>query len=163
MPGGSAAAMRPWLWLAAAVLAADQLSKFAIERSFAFGERLAIVPGLFDLTLVYNRGAAFSFLANAAGWQRWFFTALGLGAAGFIVWLLARHGSQRLFAFALALILGGAIGNVIDRIVRGQVVDFLLVYWQRFHWPAFNVADSAITVGAVLLIVDEIRRVRRGR
>ncbi|HLS54963.1 MAG TPA: signal peptidase II [Zeimonas sp.] len=155
--------MRPWLWLAAAVLAADQLSKFAIERSFAFGERLAIVPGLFDLTLVYNRGAAFSFLANAAGWQRWFFTALGLGAAGFIVWLLARHGSQRLFAFALALILGGAIGNVIDRIVRGQVVDFLLVYWQRFHWPAFNVADSAITVGAVLLIVDEIRRVRRGR
>src|SRR5690606_14963473 len=120
MPGGSAAAMRPWLWLAAAVLAADQLSKFAIERSFAFGERLAIVPGLFDLTLVYHRGAAFSFLANAAGWQRWFFTALGLGAAGFIVWLLARHGSQRLFAFALALILGGAIGNVIDRIEIGR-------------------------------------------
>ena len=163
MAKGGAAAMRPWLWLAAAVLVADQLSKFAIERSFAFGERLAIVPGLFDLTLVYNRGAAFSFLANAAGWQRWFFTVLGLSAGAFIVWLLARHGSQRLFAFALALILGGAIGNVIDRIVRGQVVDFLLVYWQRFHWPAFNVADSAITVGAVLLIVDEIRRVRRGR
>ena len=100
-------------------------------RSFAFGERLAIVPGLFDLTLVYNRGAAFSFLASASGWQRWFFTALGVGAAVFIVWLLARHGSQRLFAFALALILGGAIGNVIDRIARGQVVDFVLLHWQR--------------------------------
>ena len=163
MAKDGAAAMRPWLWLAATVLVADQLSKLAIERSFAFGERLAIVPGLFDLTLVYNRGAAFSFLANAAGWQRWFFTALGIGAGVFIVWLLARHGSQRLFAFALALILGGAIGNVIDRIARGQVVDFVLLHWQRFYWPAFNVADSAITVGAVLLVVDELRRVRRGR
>ena len=121
------------------------------------------MPGLFDLTLVYNRGAAFSFLAGASGWQRWFFTGLGVAAAIFIVWLLARHGTQRLFSFALALILGGAIGNVIDRVARGQVVDFLLVYWQRWHWPAFNVADSAITVGAVLLIVDEFRRVRRGR
>jgi signal peptidase II len=155
--------MNPWLWLAAAIVVVDQLSKLAVVRSFAFGERLAIVPGLFDLTLVYNRGAAFSFLASASGWQRWFFTALGVGAAVFIVWLLARHGSQRLFAFALALILGGAIGNVIDRIARGQVVDFVLLHWQRFYWPAFNVADSAITVGAVLLVVDELRRVRRGR
>jgi signal peptidase II len=163
MAKGSAAPMKTWLWLAAAIVAIDQLTKFAIERSFAFGERLAVVPGLFDLTLVYNRGAAFSFLASAAGWQRWFFTALGLVAAVFIVWLLARHGSQRLFAFALALILGGALGNVIDRLARGQVVDFLLVYWQQYYWPAFNVADSAITVGAVLLIVDEFRRVRRSR
>lgn len=155
--------MRRWLWLAAAIVAVDQLTKFAILRSFSFGERMAVVPGLFDLTLVYNRGAAFSFLAGASGWQRWFFTGLGVAAAIFIVWLLARHGSQRLFSFALALILGGAIGNVIDRVARGQVVDFLLVYWQRWHWPAFNVADSAITVGAVLLIVDEFRRVRRGR
>lgn len=155
--------MKRWLWLAAAIVFVDQLTKFAILRSFSFGERLAVVPGLFDLTLVYNRGAAFSFLAGASGWQRWFFTGLGVAAAIFIVWLLARHGTQRLFAFALALILGGAIGNVIDRVARGQVVDFLLVYWQRWHWPAFNVADSAITVGAVLLIVDEFRRVRRGR
>jgi len=155
--------MGPWLWLAGAVIVLDQLSKFAIERSFSFGERLALLPGLFDLTLVYNRGAAFSFLAHAAGWQRWLFIALGCVAAVFIVWLLARHASQRLFAFALALILGGALGNVIDRIVRGQVVDFLLVYWQRFHWPAFNVADSAITIGALLLIIDELRRVRRSR
>ena len=163
MAKGRMAAMNPWLWLAAAIVVVDQLSKLAVVRSFAFGERLAIVPGLFDLTLVYNRGAAFSFLASASGWQRWFFTALGVGAAVFIVWLLARHGSQRLFAFALALILGGAIGNVIDRIARGQVVDFVLLHWQRFYWPAFNIADSAITVGAVLLVVDELRRVRRGR
>ncbi len=163
MAKGRMAAMNPWLWLAAAIVVVDQLSKLAVVRSFAFGERLAIVPGLFDLTLVYNRGAAFSFLASASGWQRWFFTALGVGAAVFIVWLLARHGSQRLFAFALALILGGAIGNVIDRIARGQVVDFVLLHWQRFYWPAFNVADSAITVGAVLMVVDELRRVRRGR
>jgi len=160
--GGSGALQR-WLWLAAAIVVVDQLSKFAILRSLSFGERIAVVPGLFDLTLVYNRGAAFSFLAGASGWQRWFFTGLGIAAAIFIVWLLARHGSQRLFAFALSLILGGAIGNVIDRVVHGQVVDFLLVYWQRWHWPAFNVADSAITVGAALLIVDEFRRVRRGR
>ncbi len=157
------ASMKRWLWFATVLVVVDQATKFWIERSFAFGERLPVVPGLFDLTLVYNRGAAFSFLAGASGWQRWFFTALGLGAAGFIVWLLARHASQRLFALALALILGGAVGNVIDRIARGQVVDFLLVYWQRFHWPAFNVADSAITIGAILLIVDEFRRVRRSR
>jgi signal peptidase II len=163
MAKGGSGAMKRWLWLAAAIVFVDQLTKFAILRSFSFGERLAVVPGLFDLTLVYNRGAAFSFLAGASGWQRWFFTGLGVAAAIFIVWLLARHGTQRLFAFALALILGGAIGNVIDRLARGQVVDFLLVYWQRWHWPAFNVADSAITVGAVLLIVDEFRRVRRGR
>lgn len=163
MAKGGSGAFQRWLWLAAAIVVIDQLSKFAILRSLSFGERIAVVPGLFDLTLVYNRGAAFSFLAGASGWQRWFFTGLGIAAAIFIVWLLARHGSQRLFAFALALILGGAIGNVIDRIAHGQVVDFLLVYWQRFHWPAFNVADSAITVGAALLIVDELRRVRRGR
>ena len=163
MAKGGSGALQRWLWLAAAIVVVDQLSKFAILRSLSFGERIAVVPGLFDLTLVYNRGAAFSFLAGASGWQRWFFTGLGIAAAIFIVWLLARHGSQRLFAFALALILGGAIGNVIDRIAHGQVVDFLLVYLQRFHWPAFNVADSAITVGAALLIVDELRRVRRGR
>lgn len=163
MAKGGSGALQRWLWLAAAIVVVDQLSKFAILRSLSFGERIAVVPGLFDLTLVYNRGAAFSFLAGASGWQRWFFTGLGIAAAVFIVWLLARHGSQRVFAFALTLILGGAIGNVIDRIAHGQVVDFLLVYWQRWHWPAFNVADSAITVGAALLIVDEFRRVRRGR
>jgi len=163
MARGGGTAIGMWLGIAAAVVALDQATKFAVERAFAYGERLAIVPGFFDLTLVYNRGAAFSFLANAAGWQRWFFIGLGAVAAAFIVWLLARHGSQRLFAFALALILGGAIGNVVDRIVHGHVVDFVLLHWQRHFFPAFNVADSAITVGAVLLVVDELRRVRRHR
>jgi signal peptidase II len=163
MARGGGTAIGMWLGIAAAVVALDQATKFAVERAFAYGERLAIVPGFFDLTLVYNRGAAFSFLANAAGWQRWFFIGLGAVAAAFIVWLLARHGSQRLFAFALALILGGAIGNVVDRIVHGHVVDFVLLHWQRHFFPAFNVADSAITIGAVLLVVDELRRVRRHR
>ena len=156
-------AIGTWLWIAAAVVALDQTTKYAVERFLAYGERLAVVPGFLDLTLVYNRGAAFSFLAQAGGWQRWFFIGIGAVATIFIVWLLTKHGSQRLFAFSLALILGGAFGNVVDRIVRGHVVDFVLLHWQRFHWPAFNVADSAITVGAVLLIVDELRRVRRGR
>ena len=153
----------PWLLLAAVVLVVDQVTKYAVLRLFAPGERLNVIPGFFDLTLVFNRGAAFSFLASASGWQRWFFVGLGTAAAVFIVWLLAKHGSQKLFATGLALILGGAIGNVIDRLLHGQVTDFLLVYWERFYWPAFNVADSGITCGAALLILDEIRRVRRSR
>jgi signal peptidase II len=153
-----------WLAIAALVLVLDQLTKAWILSRFRLGERMEVIPGLFDLILVYNPGAAFSFLANHDGWQRWFFIGIGLAASAFILWLLARHGSQRLFAFALALILGGAIGNVIDRFVHGQVVDFLLVHWRdRWYFPAFNVADSAITVGAVLLILDELLRVRNSR
>jgi signal peptidase II len=132
-------------------------------RALDFGERVPVIPGFFDFTLVYNRGAAFSFLAGAGGWQRWFFTGIGIAAAVFIVWMLARHGSQRLFAFALSLILAGAIGNVIDRVIQGKVTDFVLLHWRGWHWPAFNVADMAITFGAALLILDEIRRVRRSR
>ena len=153
-----------WLAIAALVLVLDQLTKAWILSRFRLGERMEVIPGLFDLILVYNPGAAFSFLANHDGWQRWFFIGIGLAASAFILWLLARHGSQRLFAFALSLILGGAIGNVIDRFVHGQVVDFLLVHWRdRWYFPAFNVADSAITVGAVLLILDELLRVRNSR
>jgi signal peptidase II len=163
MAGIGRTAIGRWLWIAAVVLVLDQATKYAVDRFLSYGERIAVVPGSFDLTLVYNRGAAFSFLAQASGWQRWFFIGIGAAATVFIVWLLTKHGSQRLFAFSLALILGGAMGNVVDRIVRGHVVDFVLLHWQRFHWPAFNVADSAITVGAVLLVVDELRRVRRGR
>jgi signal peptidase II len=110
---------------------------------------------------VYNKGAAFSFLAAESGWQRWFFTALGIGAALFIVHLLKRHAGQRMFCWALALILGGAIGNVIDRIAYGHVIDFLDFYIGNWHWPAFNVADSAICIGAVLFVLDELRRVRK--
>jgi signal peptidase II len=151
------------LLLAALVVLIDQLTKAMIERYFTLGARKEIVHGWFDLTLAYNKGAAFSFLSSAAGWQRWLFIGLGTAAAVFIVFLLARHGSQRLFSFGLALILGGAVGNVVDRIFRGQVVDFLLAYYDRHYFPAFNVADSAITVGAALLILDELLRVRRAR
>lgn len=152
-----------WLLLSAIIFIVDQLTKVLVVRSFSLGERKAVIPDFFDLTLLYNKGAAFSFLANAGGWQRWAFTIFGVLAALFILWMLSRHGGQRLFALALSLILGGAVGNVIDRIFRGQVVDFLLVYHDRWFFPAFNVADSAITLGAILLICDEILRVKRGK
>ncbi|WP_296227127.1 signal peptidase II [Ralstonia sp. UBA689] len=150
----------PWLGLAVIWILLDQLTKVAILKTFTYGESRPIT-GFFNLVLAYNRGAAFSFLAAAGGWQRWFFTGLGVAAALFIVWLLRRHSGQKLFCFALALILGGALGNVIDRLIYGHVVDFLDFYLRGYHWPAFNVADCGITIGAVLLIVDELRRVRR--
>jgi len=112
---------------------------------------------------VHNEGAAFSFLANAGGWQRWLFTGFGAIAAIAIVWMLKQHAQQKLFGFALACVLGGAVGNVIDRIIYGYVVDFLDFYYAGTHFPAFNLADSAITLGAACLILDEILRVRRGR
>jgi signal peptidase II len=115
------------------------------------------------LVRVHNHGAAFSFLAGAGGWQRWFFTGIGVFAAIFMVWMLRSHPGQKLFSLAIALILGGAIGNVIDRLLHGYVVDFLDFYWGTWHFPAFNVADAGISVGAALLILDEILRVRRGR
>ncbi len=163
MAKSSRGSVGSWLLLSLLVILLDQLTKALIVRSFAFAERKAIISGFFDLTLLYNKGAAFSFLASADGWQRWFFITLGLAAAIFMIYLLIRHSGQRLFSLALALILGGAIGNVIDRIFRGQVVDFLLVYYQKYFWPAFNVADSAICVGAALLILDELRRVRKSK
>lgn len=153
----------PWLLLAAAVILVDQLTKILVLRRFRTGERVPVIDGFFDLTLVWNPGAAFSFLASAGGWQRWFFVGIGVAAAAFIVWLLWRHASQRLFALALAMILGGAIGNVIDRLWHGKVVDFVLLHWRDWYWPAFNVADSAITLGAAMLILDELLRVRRAR
>ena len=158
------ARLLPWMGIASLILALDQATKFQIQRLLQPGDRVVIVENWFDLTLVFNRGAAFSFLADASGWQRWFFIGIGALATTYLIWLLARHSGQRLFAFGLAMILGGAIGNVIDRILQGQVVDFLLAHWREvFFWPAFNVADSAITIGAGLLILDEIRRVSRTR
>lgn len=153
----------PWLILIAAVVIVDQATKMAIGRLFTYGERHPVIHGFFDLTLVFNKGAAFSFLSNASGWQRWFFTGIGIVAALFIIVMLARHGSQRLFGTALALIAGGALGNVVDRLVHGHVVDFLLFFHRDWSFPAFNIADSAITVGAALLILDELLRVRRAR
>ena len=149
-------------WLAIALVLADQFTKILVIGSFELGEGQA-VTGFFNLVRVHNAGAAFSFLAGASGWQRWFFTALGLVAAVVIVWMLRNHPGQRLFCFALACVLGGAVGNVIDRVLYGYVVDFVDFHWAGMHFPAFNVADSAITVGAACLILDELLRVRRAR
>ena len=153
-----------WLWLgiALAVVLVDQLTKTIISRSFELNDSRAITS-FFNLVRAHNTGAAFSFLAGADGWQRWFFIGLGAVAAVFIVWLLARHGGQHTFGWALSLILGGAVGNVVDRVLHGHVVDFLQFHWGTAYFPSFNVADSAITIGAVLLILDELVRVRRGR
>lgn len=151
-----------WLLLAAAIIVLDQASKLYFNANFSYGQRLNVLP-VFDLTLVYNRGAAFSFLASEPGWQRWFFTVLGVGAAVVIAVILARQGKRAAprFALALAMIMGGALGNVIDRIAYGHVVDFLLFYWKDWYYPAFNVADVAITCGAILLVLDELLRMRR--
>jgi signal peptidase II len=150
----------PWLGLATIILLLDQVSKITISKWLSFGESHP-VTSFFNLVLAHNTGAAFSFLANENGWQRYFFTGIGVVAAIYIIYLLRRHAGQRLFCAALALILGGAIGNVIDRVMYGYVIDFLDVYWRNTHWPAFNVADSAICIGVVLFIVDELRRVNR--
>lgn len=148
--------LAPWYALALAVVLLDQLTKYWVSAAFRFGESRAYT-GFFNLVLTYNKGAAFSFLADAAGWQRGFFIAIAIVACVVISVLLARNAGDRLFCFALALILGGAIGNVLDRIVLGYVVDFLDFHVGGWHWPAFNLADSAITVGAVLLIAESFR------
>jgi signal peptidase II len=154
--------LAPWLALALLIVAFDQLTKIAVERALDYGD-VRPLTGFFNLILTYNKGAAFSFLASAGGWQAQFLITVAIGASIFIIYLLARHGHQRLFALALALILGGAIGNVIDRIAYGHVIDFLDFHVAGWHWPAFNVADSAIVAGAGLLILDELLRVRRAK
>lgn len=150
-----------WLGLALVVLLADQFTKVLIVSTYQLGEGFA-VTSFFNIVRVHNEGAAFSFLASAGGWQRWFFTALGVVAAAVMVWMLKKHPGQKLFGFAIACILGGAIGNVIDRVLYGYVVDFLDFYYAGIHFPAFNLADSGITLGAACLILDEVLRVRRG-
>jgi signal peptidase II len=156
-----------WLGLALAVVLLDQLSKTLVLGEFALGDSRT-VSSFFNLVRVNNSGAAFSFLASAAGWQRWFFVGIGALASGFIVWMLNKHPGQRLFCFAVSMILGGAVGNVIDRLLHGHVVDFLQFHWNWLspvfpggYFPAFNLADSAITLGAICLVVDELRRVGR--
>ena len=151
-----------WLGIAVLIVVVDQFTKVLVLGSFQYGDSLPITS-FFNLVRVHNLGAAFSFLADAGGWQRWFFTGLGIVAALVMVWMLRSHAGQRLFCSAISFILGGAVGNVIDRLLHGYVVDFLDFYWGRWHFPAFNVADCAITVGAGLLILDELLRVRRGR
>ena len=154
--------MLQWLGLAFVILLVDQFTKVLIVGFYQLGDSTT-VTSFFNVVRVHNSGAAFSFLAGSSGWQRWFFTVIGLAAAALIMWLLKSHSGQKLFALALACILGGAIGNVIDRLLYGYVVDFLDFHWHDWHFPAFNVADSAITIGAACLILDELIRVRRGR
>lgn len=149
-------AMRKWLGLALAIIVLDHLTKWWVSASLDYQEHIPVLP-FFSLVLVHNTGAAFSFLADAGGWQRWFFIGVGVVATVIIVRLLTRHAHEPRLAFALALVLGGALGNVIDRVLLGHVVDFLYFHYRGFAWPAFNVADSAITVGAVLLVWDSLR------
>ena len=157
----SSASLTPWLGIAFIIILIDQLTKITITRTFALGEE-KFITSFFNLVLAYNKGAAFSFLHDAGGWQRHFFTAIGLAAAAYIIYLLKKHGGQRMFSWALTLVLGGALGNVIDRVVYGHVVDFLDFHWEGLgHFPAFNVADAAICDGAALFILDELRRVNK--
>lgn len=148
-----------WLLLASVLIVLDQLTKLYFDASLRYGQRIAVLP-FFDFTLLYNPGAAFSFLAQADGWQRWFFTVLGLFASAFILVMMHKSRSNQRLMLALTLILGGALGNVIDRIAYGHVVDFLLFYWKDWYYPAFNIADTCITLGAILLILDELLRLR---
>jgi signal peptidase II len=160
--GTTSASLFPWLGLALILLIADQFTKALILGYYQLGDT-TWVTGFFNIVRVHNSGAAFSFLASASGWQRWFFTAIGIAAAVFIVWMLKSHAGQKLFSFALACILGGAVGNVIDRLLHGYVVDFFDFHYAGWHFPAFNIADAAITVGAICLILDELLRVKRSR
>jgi signal peptidase II len=160
--GKTSSSMLPWLGLALILLIVDQLTKVLILGYYHLGDATT-VTSFFNIVRVHNSGAAFSFLASAGGWQRWFFTAIGVAAAIFIVWMLKSHPGQKIFSFALACILGGAVGNVIDRTLHGYVVDFLDFHYAGWHFPAFNVADAAISIGAVCLILDELLRVKRAK
>ena len=153
---GAAMHWARWLWMSALIIAADQATKAVILSTIREGEALAVTP-FFSLVLTFNTGAAFSFLSAASGWQRWFFVLIAVAAAVVIVVLLRRGGSLW-YGAGLALILGGALGNLYDRLVIGKVVDFLLFHYAGWAYPAFNVADSAITVGAAILIIDSLRR-----
>jgi signal peptidase II len=145
--------LKRWLGLSALVIVLDQISKLWISDRFVYGESFTVLK-VFDLVLWHNEGAAFSFLNDAGGMQRWLFTAIAVAASAWIIWLLRKHADRTLFAFALSMILGGALGNLIDRISYGYVIDFLLFHWNEHTFPAFNLADSAITCGAGLLILD---------
>lgn len=152
--------MLKWLWLSLLAIILDQASKLAIAGSMHLYQSIQIMP-YFNLTYVHNTGAAFSFLSDAGGWQRWFFAGLALLISVVIaVWLARLKQHETLLAIALALVLGGAIGNLIDRLAYGYVIDFLDVYYQTWHWPAFNIADSAITLGVILMLVESFGLVK---
>lgn len=146
-----------WLSLSAIIVVLDLYTKHLVLQAFAFGEHLPITS-FFDLVRYHNEGAAFSFLAGAGGWQRFFFSGIAIIASVVIIYLLRKHKTEKLFCFALALVLGGALGNLYDRLTLGYVVDFLLFHYQTWYWPAFNVADSAICVGVALLLIDSFKK-----
>ncbi|MGE7994096.1 signal peptidase II [Pseudomonas sp. NPDC089554] len=145
-----------WLWLSLLVLVIDQATKVYFDSSLSMYQQIVVIPDYFSWTLAYNTGAAFSFLADSSGWQRWLFAVIAVVvSAVLVVWLKRLGRNETWLAIALALVLGGALGNLYDRVVLGHVVDFILVHWRNTHYfPAFNVADSAITVGAVMLALD---------
>ena len=145
-----------WLALAALIVVLDQVTKYVVTQNLVLGQSIVLTPFL-NLVLVHNTGAAFSFLSDQAGWQRELFIVIALAASAWIVYLLAKHAREGLFALALTLVLAGAVGNVIDRLLIGAVVDFIDFHAFGYHWPAFNIADSAITCGAALLIWDALR------
>ena len=153
--------LKRWLLLAVVVIVLDQLSKAAINSHFVYGESMA-VTSFFNLVLAHNTGAAFSFLSDAGGMQRWLFSVIAIVASVWMVWLLRRHETEKLFCLALAFIRGGALGNLVDRIAYGFVVDFLDFHWGGYHFAAFNLADSAITCGAALLILDSFKGKEHG-
>ena len=152
----SSSSLVPWLGIAAIVILFDQITKITILKTFRYAQEM-VITSYFNLVLAYNKGAAFSFLSDQGGWQRYFFTGIALAAAIYIIYLLKKHAGQRMFCWALALILGGALGNAIDRLMYGHVVDFLDFHWQRAHWPAFNLADSFIFIGAAMIVLDGFR------
>jgi signal peptidase II len=154
-----------WFGLSALLVVLDQITKIVIQRALVPGQSIDVLPPAVTLVLAYNPGAAFSFLASGSGWQRYFFLAIALIASVLIVYMMSRHRSDSFLCFALSLVLGGAVGNLIDRLVYGAVVDFVLLRWRGGPglldpWPAFNLADSCITIGAVLLIWDSFQRSR---
>ncbi len=150
-----------WLWLSLLVVVLDQITKIWISASLELYQSIPVMPS-FNLTLLHNKGAAWSILANAGGWQRWFLAGLAIIVTGIIIaWLNRIKRQEYWLASALALVIGGAVGNVTDRIIYGYVVDFIDIYYQTWHWPAFNIADSAISIGVVLLLIDALRDVKR--
>lgn len=155
--------MLKWLWLSLLVLILDQASKLLVDASLQLYESIPLLP-YFNLTYARNTGAAFSFLSDAGGWQRWLFAGLAVVMSGFITWWLLRlQRHETLMAMALSLVLGGAIGNLIDRVAYGYVIDFLDVYYQNWHWPAFNIADSAICIGVALMLLDSFKPVESAK
>lgn len=151
-----------WMWIAVLVLALDYITKQMAEHFLNFAQPVYVLP-VFDLTLLYNKGAAFSFLAAESGWQRWLFALIAIGVSTVLLgWLLRLKTSERWLAVALTLIIGGALGNLHDRLLYGHVIDFLHVHWDNHYFPAFNIADSAITIGAIMLAIDSLLAARKG-